>query len=118
MADSLETIWQQLVSSATSQAAKAAFEGVQAIKFAEDLVVIRSDAGSVPKMLIERIETKLSAAAGRRIRVQADSPSDEVPSTLGPQDAGDDPRVEMVKDLFDATVIKVRSGTNGKEETA
>ena len=72
MADSLETIWQQLVSSATSQAAKAAFEGVQAIKFAEDLVVIRSDAGSVPKMLIERIETKLSAAAGRRIRVQAD----------------------------------------------
>ena len=118
VADSLETIWQQLVSSATSQAAKAAFEGVQAIKFAEDLVVIRSDAGSVPKMLIERIETKLSAAAGRRIRVQADSPSDEVPATLAPQDAGDDPRVEMVKDLFDATVIKVQSGTNDKEETA
>jgi len=116
--DSLETIWQQLVTSATSQAAKAAFEGVQVIKFDDDLVVIRSDAGSVPKMLIERIEAKLSDAAGRRIRVQSDSPSDEGPAALCPQDAGDDPRVELVKDLFDATVIKVRSGTNDKEETA
>jgi hypothetical protein len=117
-ADSLETIWKQLVSSATSQAAKAAFEGIETIKFDDDLIVIRSDAGVIPMMLLERIETKLSDAAGRRIRVQSDSPPDEAPPALSPQDAGDDPCVELVKDLFDATVIKVRSGTNNKEETA
>jgi DNA polymerase-3 subunit gamma/tau len=117
-ADSLETIWKQLVSSATSQAAKAAFEGIQAIKFDGDIVVIRSDGGAVPAMLLERIETKLSDAAGRRIRVQSDSPLDEGPPALSPQDAAGDPCVEMVKDLFDATVIQVRGGTNNKGESA
>ena len=79
---------------------------------------IRSDSGVIPMMLLERIETKLSDAAGRRIRVQSDSPPDQAPPELSPQDAGDDPCVELAKDLFDATVIKVRSGTNNKEETA
>jgi DNA polymerase-3 subunit gamma/tau len=113
---SLESIWSQLVSSAATQAAKAAFEGVQAIGFADDVVVIRSADGSLPKMVLERIETKLSDAAGRRIRVESDSPASAAMPATTSKDAGDDPRVELVKDLFDATVIDVQGVPDKKEK--
>jgi DNA polymerase-3 subunit gamma/tau len=112
---SLEDIWTRLVSEATTQAAKAAFEGIHPVRFDGDLVVVRSEEGPVPAVLVERLASRMSDAAGRSVRVESDAPA-KAPAPTVPVEDVDDPRVELAKDLFDATVIDVRKGQGGSKD--
>ncbi len=110
----LEAIWTKLVDEATTQAAKAAFEGIRPVRFDADLIVVRSDDGPVPAVLVERLASRISDAAGRSVRVESDAP--KAAASVAPAEHADDPRVELAKDLFDATVIEVRKGNGGPQD--
>ncbi len=111
----LEAIWSRLVSEATSQSAKAAFEGIRPVRFDADLVVVSSDEGPLPAVLVERLASRMSDAAGRSVRVESDSAGTPPPPPATVDDVND-PRVELAKDLFDATVIDVRKGSGGTND--
>jgi DNA polymerase-3 subunit gamma/tau len=113
--EGLEEMWNRLHAAASTRAAKAAFAEVQPIRFDESRVVVRPLAGKIPSMVVERLTKWLSDAAGRGIRVEPEhEPEPEPRKRAQSSTAIDDPRVDMAKDLFDATVIDVKPGS-GKQ---
>lgn len=108
--DSLEQIWTQLVESATGQAAKATFDGIDPIRFDTDRVIVRSSTGPVSVLMLERLAKRLSEAAGRGVRVESDQPADPPPQprSRGESTQVDDPRVDLAMELFDASIIDVK----------
>ncbi len=108
--EGLEAMWQRLQEGATSQAAKATFADVQPIRFDENRVVVRSVEGVIPSMVVDRLTEWLSDAAGRGIRVEPEC-EPEPPRAADSAADVDDPRVDLAKDLFDATIIDVKPGS-------
>ncbi|MBT5583147.1 MAG: hypothetical protein HOJ54_03980 [Phycisphaerae bacterium] len=115
--ESLEAVWIRLVKMAKSQAAKATFEGVEPVRFEGDSVVVRSSGAPMPRGLLDRIAKRLSDAVGRGVKVDADTPVKAAPirRQRGSSTDVDDPRVDLAKELFDASVIDVRKHEHQEE---
>lgn len=115
--ESLEAVWIRLVKMAKSQAAKATFEGVEPVRFEGDSVVVRSSGAPMPRGLLDRIAKRLSDAVGRGVKVDADTPMKAAPirRPRGASADVDDPRVDLAKELFDASVIDVRKHEHQEE---
>ncbi|MDP7070011.1 MAG: DNA polymerase III subunit gamma/tau [Phycisphaerales bacterium] len=111
--EGLEEVWNRLQGAASTQSAKAAFAEVQPILFEARRVVVRPVGAVVPSMVVDRLTQWLSEAAGREIRVEAEHAA-EPPQPSATAARVDDPRVDFAMDLFDATVIDVKSGPSKK----
>jgi DNA polymerase-3 subunit gamma/tau len=115
--ESLEQVWTRLVESVSGQAAKATFDGIEPIRFDADRVVVRSTAGPLSSVVLERLTKRLSDATGRGIRVESDEPADP---TESPQQTRatqiDDPRVDLAMELFDASVVDVKKRESREEQ--
>ncbi|MDP6479556.1 MAG: DNA polymerase III subunit gamma/tau [Phycisphaerales bacterium] len=115
--ETLEQIWARLVASASGQAAKATFDGIEPIRFDVDLIIVRSSTGPMSRLVLERLTERLSDAAGRGIRVESDEFAEQ--PSRSPQQGGtthiDDPRVDLAMELFDASVVDVKKH-NPREE--
>lgn len=115
--DSLEQIWIELVKSATGQAAKATFDGIEPIRFEADRIVVRGLAGSVSTVVLERLTKRLSDAAGRGVRVESDEPVQQVAVASSSRTSQvDDPRVDLAMELFDASVVDVKKHRSQEQQ--
>ena len=115
--ETLEQIWTRLVDSASGQAAKAIFDGIEPIRFDADLIIVRSSTGPMSRLVLERLAERLTDAVGRGIRVESDEFAEQ--PARSPQQGGtthiDDPRVDLAMELFDASVVDVKKH-NPREE--
>jgi DNA polymerase-3 subunit gamma/tau len=115
--ESLEQVWDRLVKTAKSQVAKATFEGVEPVRFDGDSMVVRSTGAPIPRGLLERLAKRVSDAAGRGVKVNAETPMPATPTRRqsGTSTEVDDPRVDLAKELFEASVVDVRKHEQQEE---
>jgi hypothetical protein len=87
----------------------AAVEGVEVIAFEDSCIRLRCTQGPVPTVAIERISKRLSDASGKVVQVidetQSNAPADP---PMVESDAVADPRVDLARSLFDATVVELK----------
>jgi len=117
-ASDLAGSWANMVAEGGSASMKAVLEDVEVVAFEGDVVRVRGSEGPLTSVALERIQDRLSQAAGRSIQIRDES----VPPTAPPAKATDlddeNPRVELARSLFDATVVELKpaSGRGDAQE--
>ncbi len=116
--DAMDSLWNQLLASATSKSAQAVLEDIEPVSLHEDELTVQAvGGGQVPSMVLDRLAERLGQLSGRSLRVRDQR---AVSVTMVPaEDAAadlDDPNVKLVTELFDAEVVNVRRIRDGKEE--
>ena len=116
----LETLWAQLLESATSKSAQATLEDIEPVSMlGSDIVVQSTNGGKVPSMVLDRLADRLGSMAGGTVVVH-DARATKQPEVMpakpasGPDDL-DDPHIQLVTELFDAEVVNVRRSDDAKE---